>query len=60
MTIWYISVPFGNLAAIWYIFPRLGILSQEKSGNPFAAVETKKMFSPPFMVRHRGRSFEQL
>jgi hypothetical protein len=26
--------PFGNLVAIWYSFPRLGTLCQEKSGNP--------------------------
>jgi hypothetical protein len=26
--------PFGNLVVIWYIFPRFGILCQEKSGNP--------------------------
>jgi hypothetical protein len=26
--------PFGNVGAIWYIFPRFGILCQEKSGNP--------------------------
>jgi hypothetical protein len=26
--------PFGNLVAIWYIFPRFGILCREKSGNP--------------------------
>jgi hypothetical protein len=25
---------FGNLVAIWYILPRVGILSLEKSGNP--------------------------
>jgi hypothetical protein len=24
----------GNLVIIWYIFPRFGILCQEKSGNP--------------------------
>jgi hypothetical protein len=30
----YISWPFANLVAIWYIFPRFGILCQEKSGNP--------------------------
>jgi hypothetical protein len=24
---------FGNLVAIWYIFPRFGVLCQEKSGN---------------------------
>jgi hypothetical protein len=25
---------FGNLAAIWYIFPGFGMSCQEKSGNP--------------------------
>jgi hypothetical protein len=32
--IWYILRPFGNVVVIWYIFPRFGILCQEKSGNP--------------------------
>jgi hypothetical protein len=32
--IWYFSWPFGNLVVNWYIFPRFGILCQEKSGNP--------------------------
>jgi hypothetical protein len=27
-------VNFGYLPVIWYIFPRFGILYQEKSGNP--------------------------
>jgi hypothetical protein len=31
--IWYILWPFGNVVIIWYIFPRFGILCQEKSGN---------------------------
>jgi hypothetical protein len=26
--------PFGNVVVIWCIFPRFGILCQEKSGNP--------------------------
>jgi hypothetical protein len=26
--------PFGNFAAIWYIFSQFGTLCQEKSGNP--------------------------
>jgi hypothetical protein len=26
--------PFDNFVAIWYIFPRVGILNKEKSGNP--------------------------
>jgi hypothetical protein len=34
MAIWYILWPFGNVAVIWYIFLRFGILCQEKSGNP--------------------------
>jgi hypothetical protein len=25
---------FGNFGVIWFIFPRFGILCQEKSGNP--------------------------
>jgi hypothetical protein len=32
--IWKILWAFGNLLAIWYIFPRFGIVCQEKSGNP--------------------------
>jgi hypothetical protein len=32
--IWYILWPFDKLVIIWYISPRLGILYQEKSGNP--------------------------
>jgi hypothetical protein len=32
--IWCILWPFGNFVVIWYIFPRFGILCQEKSGNP--------------------------
>jgi hypothetical protein len=31
---WYISWPFRNLVAIWYIVPHFGLLCQEKSGNP--------------------------
>jgi hypothetical protein len=27
--IWYILWPLGNLVAIWYVFPRLGILCQK-------------------------------
>jgi hypothetical protein len=30
----YILCPFGNFVAIWFIFPRFGILCQENSGNP--------------------------
>jgi hypothetical protein len=31
--IWHIVLPFGNVVVIWYIFPRFGILCQEKSDN---------------------------
>jgi hypothetical protein len=31
---WYILRPFGNVAVIWYIFPRFGKLCKGKSGNP--------------------------
>jgi hypothetical protein len=31
--IWHILWPFGNVVVIWYIFPRFGIVRQEKSGN---------------------------
>jgi hypothetical protein len=34
MDIWNILWPLGNIIVIWYIFPRFGILRQEKSGNP--------------------------
>jgi hypothetical protein len=37
---WYILWPFGNVVAIWRIFPRFGKLCQEKSGNP--ATETSR------------------
>jgi hypothetical protein len=32
--IWYILWRLGNVVVIWYICPRIGILCQEKSGNP--------------------------
>jgi hypothetical protein len=34
MPIWNILWPFGNFVVIWHMFPRFGILCQEKSGNP--------------------------
>jgi hypothetical protein len=39
--IWYILWPLGNLVAVWYSFPRFGILCQEKSGNPALACGEK-------------------
>jgi hypothetical protein len=47
MTIWIILRPleifYGHLVyfvVIWYIFPRFGILDQEKSGNPDGQVSS--------------------
>jgi hypothetical protein len=39
--IWYILCLFGNLVALWNIFPRFGILCQEKSGNPAMYVQLR-------------------
>jgi hypothetical protein len=41
----FILWPFGNVAEIWYIFPRFGILCQEKSGNPDPAGAPVKILS---------------
>jgi hypothetical protein len=35
--LWLLEIFYGHLVyfvVIWYIFPRFGILEQEKSGNP--------------------------
>jgi hypothetical protein len=34
--------PLGNLVAIWYIFPRFGMLCQEKSGQPGMDLPTRQ------------------
>jgi hypothetical protein len=54
MTIWFIlralEIFYGLLVhfvVIWYIFPRFGILDQEKSGNPVP--ETKGSFAIGFI-----------
>jgi hypothetical protein len=46
MTVWniftairYLLWPFRNVVVIWYIFPRFGILREEKSGNPGVATK---------------------
>jgi hypothetical protein len=39
LAIWYIFDNLVYFVVIWYIFPRLGILHQEKSGNPGAVPE---------------------
>jgi hypothetical protein len=46
LTIWStlraLEIFYGHLVyfvVIWYIFPRFGILDQEKSGNPGRVVE---------------------
>jgi hypothetical protein len=50
---WYILWPFGNLAAIWYIFPRFGILCQEKSGDPAHRATTKTSELRPEVLQSR-------
>jgi hypothetical protein len=37
--------PFGNVVVIWNIFPRFGMLCQEKSGNPGLGEIEKYLFS---------------
>jgi hypothetical protein len=44
--IWYILWPFCNVVVIWFIFPRFGILCQEKSGNPGEEGKLKRTQSP--------------
>jgi hypothetical protein len=39
MGIFYVSAAFDNF---WYIFPRFGILYQEKSGNPAFSILNEK------------------
>jgi hypothetical protein len=46
----YILWPFGNLVAIWYIFPHFGILCQEKSGNP---ARNHSFLSTNYFVREK-------
>jgi hypothetical protein len=43
--------PFGNVVVIWYIFPRFGILCQEKSGNPAPARGNLQAHSPKECTR---------
>jgi hypothetical protein len=40
--IWYILRPLGNLVAIWYIFPRIGILNKENSVRTTAPIYIQK------------------
>jgi hypothetical protein len=42
MVILHILWPFGNVVAIWYIFPCFGTLCREKSGNPVSVCRRRK------------------
>jgi hypothetical protein len=44
--IWLILWTFGNVVVNWYIFPRFGVLCEEKSGNPvlYDSVRHKNCF----------------
>jgi hypothetical protein len=63
MTIWSILRPldifYGHsvyLVVIWYIFPRFGILYQEKSGNPAGSVcEFISKTGNPFVWRNNSK-----
>jgi hypothetical protein len=58
----YILWTLGNLVAIWYIFPRFGMLCQEKSGNPGAHFFAEKRSEPITNTRTcvvQKRSFYQ-
>jgi hypothetical protein len=35
---WLIIWPFGNAMVNWYVFPRFGVVCQEKSGNDVSAL----------------------
>jgi hypothetical protein len=50
MAVWYSKWPFGNLVVFWYIFPRFGILYDEKSGSPAFAGK-----SGPLKLPQKGR-----
>jgi hypothetical protein len=47
--IWYFCVHLVHFVAIWYIFPRFGILYQEKSGNP-GLVRLRYLFKEPDVI----------
>jgi hypothetical protein len=50
MASWNILWPFGNLVAIWYIFPRFGIVCQEKSGNHFTETRATSWTNAPICL----------
>jgi hypothetical protein len=56
-TIWCVFWPFGNLVAIGYIFPRFGILDQDKSGNPAAQSEQKVFVTKILDFNFKGQLF---
>jgi hypothetical protein len=49
--IYQMAIKIPNVAVIWYIFSRFGILRQEKSGNPGFCVISEKLF----VIRHHFR-----
>jgi hypothetical protein len=65
LAIWYILWPYGNFVAIWHVFPRFGILNQEKSVNPDS--QCKEQNKGPFTrcaarrrTTPRDRSWDQI
>jgi hypothetical protein len=45
---------FGNLVALWYIFPRFGLLCQEKSGNPGVNAIASSVVRKDDFLRHEN------
>jgi hypothetical protein len=47
----------GYVVVIWYIFPRFGILCQEKSGNPGLSKINRSFFLNPIRFALLSNSF---
>jgi hypothetical protein len=73
LTIWSILLPLENFyghlvyfVVVWYIFPRFGILYQEKSGNPdfrasvFHGENYSLILTKKWVGLHFGRFFHKL
>jgi hypothetical protein len=41
--LWPFGISYGHFMVIWYIFPRFGMLCQEKSGNPVSESERRRV-----------------
>jgi hypothetical protein len=55
-----ILLPFGIFVVIWYIFPRFGILDQEKSGNPALVYDKFSARLPDGLLTFQNSNFGAL